>query len=85
MRNKEKEKLRFERFFKKGTRFPILLGLLYILNCLVFFVCWVLQMRKILVYGKEGLVRGYAVKFSLNPKWVIWPYLGLETSELGDS
>ena len=46
MTNKEKEKLRFERFVKKGTGFPILLGLLYILNCLVFFVCVVLQMRK---------------------------------------
>ena len=49
MRNKEKEKLRFDRFVKKGTGFPILLGLLCILNCLVFVVCWVLQMMKKLV------------------------------------
>ena len=38
MKNK-KEKLRFERFVKKGMGFPILLGLLYILNCLVVVVC----------------------------------------------
>ena len=49
MRNKGKEKLRFERIVKKGTGFPILLDLLYILNFLVFFVCWALQMRKKLV------------------------------------
>ena len=39
MRNKENEKLRFKIFVKKGTGFPILLGLLCILNCLVFVVC----------------------------------------------
>ena len=48
-REEEKEKLRFEGFVKKGTGFPILLGLLYVLNFLVFVICWVLQMRKKLV------------------------------------
>ena len=48
-RNKEEEKLRFERFVKKRMGFPILLGLSYIFNFLVFFVCGVLQMRKKLV------------------------------------
>ena len=32
-----------------GTGFPILMGLLSILNFLVFVVCWALQMRKKLV------------------------------------
>ena len=67
-REEEKEKLRFERFVKKGIGFPILLGFLYILNCLVFVVCWVLQMRNKLVYGEVGLVRGDVVKISSNPK-----------------
>ena len=46
--------------------FPILLGLFHILNCLVFSICWVLQMRKKLVLGEVGLVRGDVVKFFPN-------------------